>query len=1138
MPVADSETIVMVDATALAPGSDFGPRYRIESLLGQGGMGRVYKAYDKDIDRTVAVKVIRHGVMGESDALKRFKQELQLASKISHKNILRIHDMGEVGGTKFITMAYVEGQDLYGILKEHPKMPIERALKFATQLAEALAAAHAEGVIHRDLKPQNILVNKDDQIFVSDFGLAKSFEEGAQGMTKTGAFLGTPRYMSPEQVEGKPADQRSDLYSYGLMLYEMAVGDVPFTGESTLKVMYQRIQEKPKNPKLINPSLPSWFVRIIMRCLERDPAERYQSAYEILADLQGTKGTASGSRSVQIQIPEFISGRWKWLAGSAIGALLLVSALLVFRGKLPFHSSAKRSAPGPQISLAILPFRNTTGDRTLDWLGSGLAEMLTTDVGQSSTLRTISTDRLQQILSDLHVSPDSELDQPTLHRIVDFTSADRVVLGQYVKLGEQIRIDATLQDLKQQRTVSLKAEAASEKEVLHAVDQLAHLIQQNLALPSGSVEELKAAAFTPSSKSVEALRDYNSGLQLVRQGNYPEAIKSFEASTKDDPEFALAWAKLGEAYFNNGYGNQAQEFTRKAVDLSEKLPPPEKLRILATSARVENDPRKAIEAYENLAKLSPDDSDVGFTLAGLYQSTGDFDKARNEYTKLLARDPKYVDALLGIAYTEISAANSQNSLDYLNRALTLSIQLGNDQQRGVCLYNLGVAYRELGKLDDALRNLQESLAIKRRLGDKRGTAVTLNAMAQTFDRLGKPADALKNFQEALQLQKSIGDKKGTGDVLIDFGNFYHNQGQYDDALKLYKESLQIQHDMGDAALEGTCLNNIGSAYFNKGQYEDALTYFQQALQIREKVKSSDTAQTLHNLGDTSARVAQFDQALNYYLRALDIWRSAGDRLSQAIESTSTGTVFEFQGRYGAALKAKEDAQKIVREVGERGFVQADILGNYGGILSLVGRDEEAQKVLEEALSAAREAKSDPEIAQTLDFQGDRLFYRGDYKGAQALYEQALQVASKTKDPYAIVVTKVNLARLAIKQGHSAAAVSSLRELAREADSRRLKYVSVECSLYLGEALLGTKDYSHARQELEDARRKSEDLKLQILLAQSHYFLGTVLNLTNNQAEASRHYTEARRILDEVQKEAHSDSLLKRSDLSPIVAGSH
>src|ERR1700693_2074120 len=254
---SDSETIQMVDPSAIALGSDFGTRYRIESLLGQGGMGRVYKAYDKELDRTVAIKVVREGAIGQADALKRFKQELVLASKISHKSILRIHDMGEVGDVKFITMAYVEGQDLHGILRENPKLPLERILRYATQLAEALAAAHGEGVVHRDLKPQNILVNKDDQIFVSDFGLAKSFEEGAIGMTRTGAFLGTPRYMSPEQVEGKPADQRSDLYAYGLMLYEMVTGDVPFTGDSTLKVMYQRIQQQQKNPKLVNPSVPN-----------------------------------------------------------------------------------------------------------------------------------------------------------------------------------------------------------------------------------------------------------------------------------------------------------------------------------------------------------------------------------------------------------------------------------------------------------------------------------------------------------------------------------------------------------------------------------------------------------------------------------------------------------------------------------------------------------------------------------------------------------------------------------------------------------------------------------------------------------------------------------------------------------------
>src|SRR6202161_2172710 len=342
MAIADSETIQMVDPTTINPGSDFGPRYRIESLLGQGGMGRVYKGYDKELNRIVAIKVVRQGVMGETDALSRFKQELVLASKISHKNILRIHDLGEVNGMKFITMAYVEGQDLYQIMKDNPKLPLERVLKFATQLAGALAAAHTENVVHRDLKPQNILLDKNDQVYISDFGLAKSFAEGAVGMTQTGAFLGTPRYMSPEQVEGKPTDGRSDLYAYGLILYEMVTGEVPFTGESTLKVMYQRIQEKPKSPKLINVDLPNWLVRIIMRCLEKDAADRYQSAYEILADLQGAKAQSSSGRgsrggisrsgdSIQIQLPEFASRRSVWIPSAVAVVLLIVGAVFLVR---------------------------------------------------------------------------------------------------------------------------------------------------------------------------------------------------------------------------------------------------------------------------------------------------------------------------------------------------------------------------------------------------------------------------------------------------------------------------------------------------------------------------------------------------------------------------------------------------------------------------------------------------------------------------------------------------------------------------------------------------------------------------------------------------------------------------------------
>src|SRR5947209_4171173 len=220
----------------LQPGMEFGPRFVIEKLLGEGGMGKVYKAYDKELERTVALKTLQPELVSDPSVTLRFKQELLLASKISHRNILRIHDLSDQDGVKYITMAFIEGRDLNQVLKQDRPLGLERALHIGRQLCEALDAAHSEGVVHRDFKPHNVLVAKSDQVYVSDFGLATSLESAKMGMTRTGAFVGTPRYMSPEQVEGLPVDNRSDLYSLGLVLYEMVSGEVPFSGDSTWQV--------------------------------------------------------------------------------------------------------------------------------------------------------------------------------------------------------------------------------------------------------------------------------------------------------------------------------------------------------------------------------------------------------------------------------------------------------------------------------------------------------------------------------------------------------------------------------------------------------------------------------------------------------------------------------------------------------------------------------------------------------------------------------------------------------------------------------------------------------------------------------------------------------------------------------------
>src|SRR6266436_1706119 len=1116
----------------LEPGSMLGERYEILQLLGQGGMGAVYKARDIELERTVALKVIRSDLASHPEILRRFKQELILAREVTHRNVIRIFDLGQASGVRYITMDYVEGQDLRALLNEKGKFAPEEAVPVFLQIAAALEAAHQAGVVHRDLKPQNVMLDKDARVYVMDFGVARSLE--TPGMTQTGALMGTPEYMSPEQAKGQKVDARSDLFSLGIIFYEMLSGASPFKADTAMATMFKRTRERAVPLAQAGSGVPVFLSDIVSKCLEIDQEQRYPSARAIIEDLEKWKG--GEVRSAMNPVARWLKyapPHQKWLA-AGMAACLVIAGAYAFREKLPVRISSKPVEAIQPISMAILPFHNRSTDLSIDWLGPSLAEMLSTGVGQSSGLRTVSSNRVHQILKDLRVPANADFDPETLRRLAEFSSADILVWGQYAKFGDQIRIDATLLDLNHNRRAPLKIEAASEKEIPGAVDGLAELIRKNLAVSTDVLKELKASSFQPSSKSVEALRDYNQGVQLLRQGKDLEAQKQLQASIKEDPEFALAYSGLAQADANLGYDNEAEQLSRKAVDLSQNLPPREKYLIAASHARLSKDYPKAIEAYENLAKASPGDSDVQFTLGRLYEETGAFQKARERFEAVMKTDPQSVETLWRRGAVEIESNNPQASLDYLNRGLTLSIKLGNDEKKALILQAIGIAYKLMNKPEDALRNYQESLATQRRLGQKRGVAASLSEMAQVYSLLGKPDAALASFKEVLQVYKEIGAKKEAGDALIDLGNFYQERGQHDQALQRYKESLQIQRDSGDEAYQALCLNNIGNVYLSNGQYDDALTYFQQALGLREKLKvQGDIADTVHNLAETNAQMGQYDQALSQYLRALDLYRNAGDKRSVAISSYGMGTLFGYQGRLGAALNSKQDALRTFRELQDRSPMMAEILSGYGAALAEAGRWDEAQKTLNEALSLARELKSQPAVAETLNFQGDSAFYRGDFNSARTLYGQAIQVASRTKERDKVLASKIGLAKMAVSEGHSREAIGSLRGLAQEADSLGLKYLSVECSVYVGEALVNSKDYSRARQELEPALGKAEKLGLRTLLARDHYLLGTALRLAGNGTEATGHYREALRLLDEARKEAGAEKVIERSDLKTI-----
>src|SRR5213594_754775 len=527
---AEAETSDLDIFSVVHPGSVLGGRYEILELLGAGGMGAVYKAKDREVDRLVAIKVIRRELAAKPDVVRRFKQELLLAREVTHKNVIRIYDLGEAEGVKFITMEYVEGKDLRTLINEKNKLAPEEAVEIMQQVCRALEAAHSVGIIHRDLKPQNIMRDKSGRILVMDFGLARTLE--GDGMTQTGALVGTMDYMSPEQALGKELDQRSDLFALGLIFYELLTGKMPYKADSVVASLLKRTQERAAPVSSHDATIPQALSNIVGKSMEPDVKLRYQTAAEILNDLNAWQGKGAAAtlhfpavRTWGQDIP------WHWIGG--FGAVLIVVILgFLFRGALSGPST--KTAAAPVVSLAILPFRNASGDTSLNWLGPTLAEMLRTDMGESASLRTVPSDRVNQILHDLRVAPDATLDPDTLRRVAEFSSADRLLWGQYIKLGDQIRVDATFQDLKRQRNFALKAEAASEKELPAALQQLAESVEKSLALPPETIKELQAKSLKPSSQSVQALRYYSEGLQLVRQGKNIEAQKSFQAATQED----------------------------------------------------------------------------------------------------------------------------------------------------------------------------------------------------------------------------------------------------------------------------------------------------------------------------------------------------------------------------------------------------------------------------------------------------------------------------------------------------------------------------------------------------------------------------------------------------------------------------
>lgn len=616
----------------LSPGTRLGP-YEITSLLGKGGMGEVYCATDTRLRRTVAIKTSRNPLDP------RLQREARAASALNHPNICTIHDIGEEDGHAYIVMEYIEGQTLKEVIAAGA-LPADLLVKTATQIADALEAAHGAGIVHRDMKPANVLLTSRGQVKVLDFGLAKdvSFSEDLStetALTTPGAVLGTVPYMSPEQAQGKRLDARTDLFSFGVMLFEMATGTRPFQGATSATILGAILHAEAPDPLSLNRTLNPGWRAIIGKSLHKDRELRYQHAGDIRADLARLGG------SVVASAKERPSGRG-WLAVAALAVVAALAGAYYLRPPDP---------PTERHTLVLANFKNSIGDAGFDTLRLGLSKQ----IGQSPSLSLLPDAQIEATLRLMVKAPGTELNAELAREVCERTGGSAVVEGSIDSLGSQYVLGLSARDCVSGKVLDEEqTQAARKEEVAAALDVIAAEFRSRVALalaethPAAAMEEVTTA-------SMEALRAYSTGFRINNTKSAVDAVPHFKRAVQLDPLFAFAHAQLGLAYYNGSEIGLANESARRAFELRERASEHERFFITWLFHRnVTGNMEKAWEAVQAWAQAYPRDFLAQGLCAGFSSTgTGHFHEALEHAAIAAELNPSSQFSALNIGYAHL-----------------------------------------------------------------------------------------------------------------------------------------------------------------------------------------------------------------------------------------------------------------------------------------------------------------------------------------------------------------------------------------------------------------------------------------------------------------------------------------------------
>ncbi len=685
-----------VPSVTLTPGTVLVDRFEIVQLLGEGGMGSVYKAIDREFDRPVALKTIRADLVSNPNILNRFKQELLLARQVSHKNIVRLYDIFAAEGVKFITMEFVEGEDLKTILKRG-KPPVRDSVSILLQVCQGLEAAHAEHVVHRDLKPPNIMVDANGRVAVMDFGLAHSTEEA--GMTKTGILVGTPDYMSPEQALGRRVDHRSDIFSLGLILYELLTGELPFRSESMIGTLVARTRDRARRASELCPELDEGLDAILNRCLEPDPSARYQSVTDLAADLrawlqghpmpsmvggiapvEGSMPFAAPTTSIalsQPSLPQAVS----LPAGTPVPAPApaprpaarrwAVLALLVVAAVAGWFVLQRRAVPprpaGKPVKVLVADFANNTGDPLLD---RTLEPILGVALEGASFVTAANRDLARRQAKE--IKPEAQqLDEQMARLVAVREGYDVVISGSLDRKGDGYALVARASESATGDLIGTFRESASGKDqLLVAVSKLAEPVRRALGDANAASGRMAAETFTAG--SLQAAHLYAKAFEQQVAGNYDAALDIYRSVLEADPEFGRAYAGMAVIQRNLGRRAEAEQNFQKAIAKLDRMTERERLRTQGTYAVFQGNSDKAILVLGELVQKYPADTAGHVNLALVYSSMRDFPKAIAEARQAAGIYPKIPVYRNNLASLQLFAGQFEEARQEAEEALKIN----------------------------------------------------------------------------------------------------------------------------------------------------------------------------------------------------------------------------------------------------------------------------------------------------------------------------------------------------------------------------------------------------------------------------------------------------------------------------------